>query len=214
MKHSLFRLLAISLVFVLLLPMLLACGDTDPTPASTNLPPLPNAFQRSTAVTDLVCLAIRDYGNVIVQLIPSEAPQTVQNFKNLVSSGFYSGKTFHRIINGFMIQGGAPAATDTPPSNIIGEFYANGVENRIGHERGVISMARTDIYNSASSQFFIVQNTENSKHLDGYYAAFGYVLFGMDVVDAIAGVATDSSDAPLSPVIIAEAYFVTMTTAN
>ncbi|MCR5041408.1 MAG: peptidylprolyl isomerase [Clostridia bacterium] len=125
-------------------------------------------------------IVVRDYGTITLELDPSQAPISVENFVNLARSGFYDGLTFHRIIEGFMIQGGAGENAAT----IKGEFSANGVENNIEHTRGVISMARAPGYDSASSQFFIVQ--EDSPHLDGNYAAFGHVTSGMEVVDAIA----------------------------
>ena len=119
------------------------------------------------------------------ELDADAAPITVTNFMKLVQSGFYDGLTFHRIINGFMIQGGDPLGNGTGGSDtkIKGEFKANGVENSIAHERGVLSMARSMAYDSASSQFFIMH--QKAPHLDGQYAAFGKVLSGMDVVDAI-----------------------------
>ena len=129
---------------------------------------------------------VKDYGIIEVQLDAGTAPISVTNFVNLAKSGFYDGLTFHRIIEGFMIQGGDPNQDGTGGSEetIKGEFSANGVENDISHERGVISMARAQDYDSASSQFFIVQ--EDSTYLDGEYAAFGHVTKGMDIVDKIA----------------------------
>ncbi len=133
-----------------------------------------------------VTIAVKDYGNIDVELYDKLAPITVSNFVKLVKEGFYDGLTFHRIIEGFMIQGGDPNKNGTGGSKetIKGEFAANGVENDLKHTRGVISMARSQDYNSASSQFFIVQ--EDSQHLDGSYAAFGKVIKGMDIVDKIA----------------------------
>lgn len=128
---------------------------------------------------------IKRYGKIKLELDADQAPITVTNFINLVNNGFYDGLTFHRIIDGFMIQGGAfkEDGSVKQSSNIKGEFLANSVNNTIKHERGVISMARGDDYNSASSQFFIVQ--QSSPHLDGYYAAFGHVIDGINVVDKI-----------------------------
>lgn len=134
-----------------------------------------------------VVMVIRDYGTIELELDSSAAPRTVKNFVDLVKDGFYDGLTFHRIIEGFMIQGGDPEGNGRGGSKkkIIGEFKANGVDNPISHTRGVISMARNDKdYNSARSQFFIVQ--QDSTYLDGQYAAFGHVTSGMDVVDSIA----------------------------
>lgn len=130
-------------------------------------------------------IEIENYGTITVALIESEAPETVKNFVDLVQQGFYDGLTFHRIISGFMIQGGDPLGNGTGGSEkeIKGEFLSNGVKNRLSHVRGAISMARSEDPNSASSQFFIVH--EDSTFLDGNYACFGYVTDGMDVVDKI-----------------------------
>lgn len=130
-------------------------------------------------------IEVKDYGTISVELDADTAPITVTNFVNLVNKGFYDGLTFHRIISGFMIQGGDPLGTGTGGSDekIKGEFSANGVENNILHERGTISMARSQEYDSASSQFFIMHQDTSS--LDGQYAAFGSVTKGMDIVDKI-----------------------------
>lgn len=131
-------------------------------------------------------ITVKDKGVIAVELDADTAPITVTNFVELANSGFYDGLTFHRIIEGFMIQGGDPKGNGTGGSdkNIKGEFAANGIKNDISHERGVISMARSSAYNSASSQFFIMHKT--STHLDGQYAAFGHVTSGMDIVDDLA----------------------------
>lgn len=133
-----------------------------------------------------VAITVRDYGTITVELDADAAPITVQNFLDLADSGFYDGLTFHRIMEGFMIQGGDPEGTGMGGSGktIKGEFSANGVENPLSHTRGAISMARSSAMDSASSQFFIVQ--KDSTFLDKQYACFGYVTDGMDVVDAIA----------------------------
>ena len=130
-------------------------------------------------------IEIEGYGTITVELDGKSAPETVANFIKLSEEGFYDGLTFHRIINGFMMQGGNPNGNRTGGSGetIKGEFTANGVENNLSHTRGAISMARSKDYDSASSQFFIVQ--EDSLHLDGSYAVFGYVTEGMDIVDDI-----------------------------
>jgi peptidyl-prolyl cis-trans isomerase B (cyclophilin B) len=132
-----------------------------------------------------VTIDVKDYGTISVELDGANAPITVSNFISLVKDGFYDGLTFHRIISGFMIQGGDPEGTGTGGSDktIKGEFSLNGVENPLSHTRGAISMARSDDYDSASSQFFIVH--EDSTGLDGQYAVFGYVTEGMDIVDRI-----------------------------
>lgn len=132
-----------------------------------------------------VAIEVKDYGTITVELDGAKAPITVSNFVSLVKDGFYDGLTFHRIMSGFMIQGGDPEGTGMGGSDktIKGEFSLNGVENPLSHTRGAISMARSKDYDSASSQFFIVH--EDSTFLDGQYAAFGYVTAGMDIVDKI-----------------------------
>ena len=144
-----------------------------------------------------------DTGEVIkLELYPEIAPKTVENFEKLVNSGFYNGLTFHRIIRGFMIQGGCPDGTGMggPGWTIPGEFAANGFKNDLKHTKGVISMARTAAPNSAGSQFFIMHAA--APHLDGQYAAFGKVVEGLDVVDRIAAVRTNPWDKPLQPVVM------------
>ena len=137
-----------------------------------------------------------------LELDASAAPITVENFEKLVREGFYDGLTFHRIIPGFMIQGGCPQGTGMggPGYGIKGEFASNGVNNPIRHTRGVISMARSSMPNSAGSQFFIMH--ADAPHLDGDYAAFGHVVEGMDVVDEIAATPTDWRDKPTTPVVM------------
>ena len=142
-------------------------------------------------------------GKVIkAELYPDIAPNTVNNFISLIKSGYYNGLTFHRIISGFMIQGGDPEGTGMggPGYSIKGEFAANGVANSLNHTRGVLSMARSSLPDSAGSQFFIMH--EDAPYLDGQYAAFGKVIEGIDVVDKVAGVKTDYNDRPLEPVVI------------
>lgn len=141
-------------------------------------------------------------GRVVIELRPDIAPVTVENFVKLAKQGFYDGLTFHRVISGFMIQGGCPQGTGTggPGYTIKGEFEANGIRNDLKHSRGVISMARAMNPNSAGSQFFIMH--QDAPHLDGQYAAFGTVTEGMDIVDEIADCDTDRNDRPLTPQII------------
>ena len=150
----------------------------------------------------MVRITMQDGGVIDLELDAQAAPITVENFLKLVKDGFYDGLTFHRIIPGFMIQGGCPEGTGMggPGWHIKGEFARNGVPNPIKHTRGVISMARAMDPNSAGSQFFIMH--EDAPHLDGGYAAFGHVVAGMDVVDRIAEVATDYNDRPLTPVVM------------
>ena len=136
-------------------------------------------------------------GTIRLELYPEIAPITVGNFVDLASKNFYDGLIFHRVISGFMIQGGDPTGTGMggPGYSIKGEFAMNGVENSLSHTRGVISMARSQNPNSAGSQFFIMH--DDGRYLDGQYAAFGKVVEGIEVVDAIANVRTDYSDRPL-----------------
>ena len=147
--------------------------------------------------TVMVQIEMENGGIIKLELYPDIAPITVENFTNLVEEGFYDGLIFHRVIEGFMIQGGDPTGTGMGGSGntIKGEFAANGVKNDLKHERGVISMARSQKMDSASSQFFIMHKT--SPHLDGNYAAFGKVVEGMDVVDKIASCETDYNDRPI-----------------
>lgn len=150
----------------------------------------------------MVKIEMENGGIIEIELYPDKAPITVKNFEKLVKEGFYDGLIFHRVIKGFMIQGGDPTGTGYSGSdkNIKGEFAANGVRNDLSHKRGVISMARSMNPNSASSQFFIMH--EDGTYLDGNYAAFGKVVNGMEVVDAIAEVQTDASDKPLTPQVM------------
>jgi peptidyl-prolyl cis-trans isomerase B (cyclophilin B) len=145
-----------------------------------------------------VVIEVEDLGDITVELFPEVAPLTVANFLKLVEKDFYKGIIFHRVISGFMIQGGDPTGTGMGGSKetIKGEFLSNGVRNLLNHDRGVISMARTSAPNSASSQFFIMH--DNAPYLDGEYAGFGVVVDGINVVDKIAESQTDRNDKPLA----------------
>ncbi len=200
------RILAVVLALVLALSVAALCGcqvksdikgittgkTTDATAATAaanaESATLPSTGYKNpyTGNSTTVEITVKDYGKITVALRPDVAPLSVQNFLNLANEGFYDGLTFHRIIKGFMIQGGDPLGNGTGGSEnqIKGEFEANGVANSLSHKRGVISMARSSAMDSASSQFFIVH--QDSPHLDGQYAAFGEVTEGMDVVDKIA----------------------------
>ena len=144
----------------------------------------------------IVTIEMENGGEIKLELYPETAPQSVYNFIYLIGRHFYDGKIFHRVIPGFMIQGGCPEGTGTggPGYRIKGEFLFNGVDNKLKHKRGVLSMARAQSPNSAGSQFFIMH--QDAPHLDGQYAAFGKVISGMEVVDAIAATATDFRDRP------------------
>lgn len=184
MKKALSFILTIATV-----ALLTGCGGKDnngePSPESTG------AAESSEAQTEVLSgkhhveITVKDYGTISVELDADAAPISVTNFVKLAEEGFYDGLTFHRIIDGFMIQGGDPLGTGMGGSDetIKGEFSANGVENNLSHTRGAISMARAQNYDSARSQFFIVH--EDSTFLDGQYACFGYVTEGIEVVDAI-----------------------------
>lgn len=165
-------------------------------------------YIRTNETTNTVQIEMSDGGKIIVELDEKSAPLTVKNFQKLVTQRFYDGLIFHRVISGFMIQGGDPQGTGMGGSKetVKGEFRANGVNNPISHERGVISMARSQFYNSASSQFFICH--ADAKFLDGQYAAFGKVVEGMDVVDRIASVPTNRADRPLVEQRISSVTFV------
>lgn len=154
------------------------------------------------AQNPIVTIEMEDGGKIVAELYPDLAPISVNNFISLVKKGFYDGLIFHRVISGFMIQGGDPQGIGIggPGYCIKGEFSANGVKNPISHKRGVLSMARAQAMDSAGSQFFIMH--QDAPHLDGQYAAFGHVVSGMDAVDEIAAVATDWNDKPRTPVVM------------
>ena len=156
----------------------------------------------------MIILKIANMGEIKIELDYKNAPISSANFVSLVNKGFYDGLTFHRIIKGFMIQGGCPLGNGTggPGYSIKGEFRSNGVNNQLSHKRGVISMARAMNPNSAGSQFFICD--KDDLFLDGQYAAFGHVIEGMDVVDKIASVKTGYQDKPLNKVVIEKALSV------
>ncbi len=198
--HSTRRINAVSKILIVFLVGtacllgLYACkpGDSDPVKQETSY--ISEASGPYSTGTHHAIIHVKDYGDIKLELNASVAPITVSNFANLVNKGFYNGLTFHRIINGFMIQGGDPNADGTGGSgqNILGEFKENGVSNPLPHTRGVISMARSQDMNSASSQFFIVH--QNAPQLDGKYASFGQVTEGMDIVDKIASTTKSGKD--------------------
>ena len=166
-------------------------------------------FTRTDEITNFVAIEMESGDRIVVELYPSIAPITVENFKNLVSEKFYNGLIFHRVIAGFMIQGGDPNGTGMGGSKkkIKGEFKINGVNNTLSHKRGVISMARTQIPDSASSQFFICH--DDATFLDGQSAGFGAVVEGIETVDKIAAVRTDFRDKPYEDQVMKDVYFVT-----
>ena len=166
------------------------------------------SYIETNEVTNTVKIEMCDGNSIVVELDEKAAPLTVKNFQKLVSQHFYDGLIFHRVISGFMIQGGDPQGTGMGGSKetVKGEFRVNGVNNPLSHERGVISMARSQFYNSASSQFFICH--ADAKFLDGQYAAFGKVVQGIEEVDRIASTPTDRSDRPLEAQRIRTIHFV------
>ena len=186
--------------------MLLAgCGKKDSNPGTTV-----DSGAQDSQIEEVKDNAVIGENAFIITLYPDDAPITCENFEKLVSEGFYDGLTFHRIVDGFMAQGGDPAGTgaggtDHDAANIKGEFSSNGVENKISHQRGVISMARSNDPNSASSQFFICYGDES--FLDGNYAAFGMVTEGMEVVDSFTTVerkmnGMGEAAVPMTPIIM------------
>ena len=183
-KEDLMKKLLTACVAAVLLLSLAACGKTDTDTITDSKADKP-AAETAGVGTHHAEIDIQDYGTITVELDGDAAPITVQNFMDLANDGFYDGLTFHRIIAGFMMQGGDPNGNGTGGSEntIKGEFSSNGVENTLSHTRGAISMARSQNPDSASSQFFICH--ADSTFLDGQYACFGYVTKGMDVVDEI-----------------------------
>lgn len=172
---------------MLSLSLLAGCGSTKEEDTKEQKPQTEKQETADTETKEKIMaeIKVKDYGTITVALEPEYAPITVENFVKLAKDGFYDGLTFHRIMEGFMMQGGDPNGDGTggAEETIKGEFSENGVDNPLSHTRGAISMARSQMPDSASSQFFIVH--EDSPHLDGQYAAFGYVTEGMDVVDKI-----------------------------
>ena len=205
------RILAFCLVAVMLVCL---AGCTKPN-GSTGSAPMTGLDDYEFTVTDTptnhVLITMADGSGMLIELYPDIAPITVQNFKDLVSKRFYDGIIFHRVIEGFMIQGGDPDADGIGGSDrtIKGEFAANGVKNDLKHTRGVLSMARTsNSYNSASSQFFIMH--QDASHLDGQYAAFGKVIAGLDTVDKIATTKTNRNNRPIAEQKMATVRFVAL----
>lgn len=165
-------------------------------------------LRRGNGEVQMIEITMENGKTIRIELDSDAAPVTVENFKTLVLDGFYDGLCFHRVIPGFMIQGGCPDGTGMggPGYNIKGEFASNGYNNPLNHTRGVVSMARSQDPDSAGSQFFIMH--KDAPHLDGQYAAFGHVVEGMDVVDEIAECDTDYNDRPLTPVVMATVRLV------
>lgn len=176
--------------------VLAGCGSVTKEENKENKNGAKTDYSTKVKENPIVTITMDNDEKVVIELEPSVAPNTVANFISLVEKGFYDGLIFHRVIPDFMVQGGDPSGTGTggPEYSIKGEFSSNDFENNLKHERGVISMARSNDFDSAGSQFFIMVN--ESTQLDGEYAAFGKVLEGMETVDAIVGVDRDSADKP------------------
>lgn len=202
MKKLMKKPLALLFIILLIFPFVASCKEIEETSNNSTLSKIDTKEGEHSNMPNIVQIEMQDGGKIKLELYPDIAPITVENFKKLVSEKFYDGLIFHRVIKGFMIQGGDPKGNGTGGSKetIKGEFRANGVNNTLSHTRGVISMARSNNYNSASSQFFIVH--ADKKGLDGDYAAFGKVIEGMDVVDKIANVTTGANDLPKEKQVI------------
>jgi peptidyl-prolyl cis-trans isomerase B (cyclophilin B) len=196
--------IAILLLSLISLLTLTACQPEEEEPFVHNVPKEGNVYLDTLPYykyislnNPVVTITIQDIGEIKLQLFEEVAPNTVYNFVKYITDNAYEGSTFHRVISGFMIQGGMVEETTCV---IEGEFSSNGIDNPLEHDRGVLSMARTNVKNSASSQFFIMH--AKSTHLDGEYAAFGGVVSGFNVLDYIASLETDSMDMPVHDAII------------
>lgn len=187
------KIVSLFLLIAMTVTLFVSCGGKKDENSSSGL-----------EVTHTVEMKIKDKGTITLELYGKTAPKTVENFVSLAEDGFYDGLIFHRVDSGFVIQGGDPEGTGYGGSGkaIYGEFTENGFDNPISHDRGVISMARTDYPNSATSQFFICHTGDYKAALDGKYASFGRVTEGIEVVDAIAAVAVNGNDRPLADVVI------------
>ena len=204
------NILLICSIFIIGLFALIGCGNSSTTEqGKENTEKTQEKSEQETKETKetnenlpIVTMKIKDYGTIELELYPEVAPNTVNNFISLANSGFYDGLTFHRVIKGFMIQGGDPDGIGTggPGYSIVGEFTSNGFANSLKHTKGVISMARSKKPDSAGSQFFIM--SADASHLDGDYAALGKVISGIEVVEKIENVKTDSNDKPEQDVVI------------
>lgn len=184
--------LKIIIVIILTLVCITGCQSDSKTIVKENLLGIDYSIKENEITLEqyetknpIVALYVEKYGTIVVELYPEYAPNTVNNFISLIQEGFYDNNTIHRLVDDFVIQGGDPTGTGTggPNYSIKGEFQANRIENNLKHEKGIISMARSQSYDSAGSQFFIVLG--NASHLDGYYAAFGKVIDGWENIEAI-----------------------------
>lgn len=203
-KRTIKGIIMIAILLVTNFIFLIGCGLLKTT--NNNTENILNDNMNKQEIKDedspIVFINIKNYGIIEAKLYPNIAPNTVNNFIELANSGFYDRMTFHRVIKDFMIQGGCPNGTGTgePGYSIKGEFTNNGFNNKLKHEEGVISMARSKNPDSAGSQFFIV--TKDSPHIDKEYSAFGKVISGMNIVHEIENIKTDKGDKPLEPIVI------------
>ncbi len=205
------KIISAVLVICLICAGFCACGQSADSEGGMTVAAGDYADKLKNPTNPVATVKMKDGKIMLIELFYDTAPNTVENFISLANSGFYDGLTFHRVIPGFMIQGGDPAGNGTggPGYNIFGEFSNNGFENDRPHLRGYVSMARkgnpynpASAYNTAGSQFFIVVDNSASVSLDGDYAVFGYCFEGMDVADEIVSVKTDGNDKPLKDVVI------------
>ena len=196
----------IMILMFLSLSVISACSndqvEEEPNPENEQESEEKQTFKGENEESPIVTMTMENDEEIIIELYPQVAPNTVNNFISLIQDGFYDGLIFHRVIPGFMIQGGDPDGIGTggPGYSIKGEFTSNDFKNELEHKRGVLSMARSQSPDSAGSQFFIMH--EDSSHLDGDYAAFGQVIEGMDVVDEIVSVPTEDQDKPKEDQVI------------
>lgn len=194
------------IIFILIISLFMtSCGEKEVLESVQELEG--QKYQITNKETNNVILELTDERKILLELYPDVAPITVKNFKKLVKEDFYDNIIFHRVVKDFVIQAGDGTSSGKKAQTIKGEFESNGVKNNLKHERGVLSMARTNVdKNSASSQFFIM--LEENANLDGDYAAFGRVLKGLDTVDSIGKVMVDKSDKPLKDITIKRMEFV------
>lgn len=219
------KIICLTIALILVSVALISCNNDLVPMEPTHIAPLYSQIDRSTissidgvvdsaVPTDYVLIDVEGFGVMIARLYPDVAPETVANFKRLVSENFYAGITFHRVVENFVIQCGDPngdGISDSNETTVKGEFTSNGFENNLKHKRGVLGLARSNDVNSGSTQFYICHSTaDNVVALDGKYATFGFLVYGYDVLDAIAAVDTNSSDKPTTNVVINTIKFVTV----
>ena len=223
------KILCLTIALIIASLTLVSCNNDLVPMEPTHIAPLYSQIDRSTissidgvvesaTPTDYVLIDVKDFGVMVARLYPDVAPETVANFKRLVSEHFYDGIIFHRVIENFVIQCGDPdgdGISDPNETTVNGEFSSNGFENNLKHKRGVLGLARSSAANSGSSQFYICHSTaDNVVNLDGSYATFGFVVYGYDVLDAIATVETNSSDKPTTNVVINSIRFANVPTST